>query len=98
MHAVVVRVGFDDFEAAQTRLWDAVPQSDTPGFVAGYWTRSADGSDGLAMLVFDTEEGARAAKRKLDLDTLSEPGVLTLRGVALREVIEPLHGSRRLAA
>jgi hypothetical protein len=98
MHAVVVRVGIDDFEAAQTRLWDAVPQSDTPGFVAAYWTRSADSSDALALLVFDSQEAARAVKRTIELDTLSEPGVLTLRGVALREVIEPVDGPKRLAA
>jgi hypothetical protein len=98
MHALVVRVGFEDFEVAQTRLWDAVPQSATPGFVAAYWTRSADGSNGLAMLVFESQEAARAVKRKLDLDPLSEPGVLTLRGVALREVIEHGDESRRVAA
>jgi hypothetical protein len=41
-----------------------VPQvKELPGFVAGYWTR--DGSTGRSMVVFDSEEHARAASDKV---------------------------------
>jgi hypothetical protein len=35
--------------------------SQAPGFVAGYWTRADDGSNGLSMLVFESGDNARAA-------------------------------------
>ena len=85
MYTIVVRLGFDDFEAARERLSDVVPNvSDTPGFIIGYWTRSRDGGDGLAMLVFESEQTARAAK--MTIDAISWPDMVALRGVALREV------------
>lgn len=35
--------------------------SSAPGFVTGSFARSADGSHGRSMVVFDTEEQAKAA-------------------------------------
>ena len=63
MHAVVVKVNIGDPETAQQGLRDQViPRvSQAPGFVAGYWTRSDDGHNGVSMIVFDSEEGARRA-------------------------------------
>jgi len=64
MHAVVARVDIGgDPETAHQNLRDhVIPRvSQAPGFVAGYWTRSDDGRDGLSMIVFDSEEGARRA-------------------------------------
>jgi len=48
MHAVVVRVSISDVETAQKGLEEiVVPRvKQALGFVAGYWTRSADGSNG----------------------------------------------------
>ena len=62
MHAVVVKVTVNDREAAEKRLRDEIiPRvSQLPGVVAGYWTRS-DGPDGLSMVVFESEDAARAA-------------------------------------
>ena len=53
MHAVVARVKIGDVEKAQQGLRDEViPRvSQAPGFVAGYWTRSEGGDDGLSMLL-----------------------------------------------
>jgi hypothetical protein len=89
MHAVVVRVEIEDFEAARRRLREeVVPRaSQAPGFVAGYWTRTEDGDKGLAMLVFESEEAARAAEEAIQAGT-SAPGIVTLRGVSVREVVE----------
>ena len=52
----------NDREEAEKRLREqTVPRvSQLPGVVAGYWTRS-DGPDGLSMVVFESEDAARAA-------------------------------------
>ena len=39
--------------------------SQAPGFVAGYWTRSDDGSNGRSMIVFESEEAARAVADRI---------------------------------
>jgi hypothetical protein len=85
MHAVVVKVTINDREAAEKRLREeTVPSvSQIPGVVAGYWTRS-DGSDGLSMVVFESEEAARAAADQVP-QMISE--ALTLESVEVREVV-----------
>jgi hypothetical protein len=62
MHAVVLNVTVTDADAATAALRDqVVPQvSGTPGFVTGYWIR-LDGSRGTAVVVFESEDGARSA-------------------------------------
>ena len=62
MHAVVVKVRIDDGANAEKQLQETVvPRvKSAPGFVAGYWTRSDDGDSGLSMLVFESEEAAKA--------------------------------------
>ena len=84
MHAVVVRVTVTDREGAEQRLRDeVVPQvSSAPGFQAGYWTR--EGDSGLSMVIFDTEENARAAAERVPT---SIPADVNLEGVEVREVV-----------
>ena len=84
MHAVVVRVSVSNREDAEQRLPDeVVPQvSSTPGFQAGYWTR--DGDSGLAMVIYDSEENARAQAERVP--TTMREGVV-LEGVEVREVV-----------
>jgi hypothetical protein len=59
MYAVPHTVTVTDRSAADAGLDQVVPQvSGLPGFVAGYWmARSAD--QGLAVVVFDSEEAAQ---------------------------------------
>jgi hypothetical protein len=85
MHAVVVKVTINDREAAEKRLREeTLPRvSQIPGVVAGYWTRS-DGTDGLSMVVFESEETARAAADQVP-QMISE--ALTLESVEVREVV-----------
>ena len=61
MHAVVVKVTVNEAKVALSVLRDqAVPRvSQAPGFVTGYWTRRENG--GLSMIVFDSEDAAKAA-------------------------------------
>jgi hypothetical protein len=87
MHAIVVRVSIGDHEVAQKALREQiVPRiSSAPGFVAGYWTRSPDGSNGLSMLVFDSEENARAGVEQIGSGPM--PETVTLEGTEIREVV-----------
>jgi hypothetical protein len=60
--------------------------SSTPGFVTGYWTRSDDGSNGLSMLVFESEDAARAAADRFRGGTII-PETVTVSRVEVREVV-----------
>jgi hypothetical protein len=88
VHAVVVKVTINDREDAETRLREqVVPRiSQLPGVVAGFWTRS-DGSDGLSMVVFESEEGARAAADQVP-NMVSDS--VDLESVEVREVVANL--------
>jgi hypothetical protein len=85
MHAVVVKVTINDFEPATEFLKSqVVPQaSQAPGFVAGYWTRG-EGNDGLSMVVFESEEAARAATQRIEMPP---GGEVNLDSVEVREVV-----------
>ncbi len=86
MHAVAVRVVINDAENAQKVLEERVVPgvSQAPGFVAAYWTRSADGSNGLSLLVFESEDAARALADRV-------PGMVpegvTFESAEVREVV-----------
>jgi hypothetical protein len=86
MYAVVVKVSIHDAESAQKVLEERVVPgvSGAPGFVAAYWTRSADGSNGQSMLVFESEDAARAAADQIP--TLV-PEAVTLESAEVREVV-----------
>ena len=89
MHAVVVRVNIGDTDTAEQGLHEqVVPRvSQAPGFVAGYWTRSADGSNGLSMIVFESEDGARRAAEMIQGPEAMRPETVTLESVEVREVL-----------
>ncbi|HEY8773729.1 MAG TPA: hypothetical protein VIM05_04085 [Gaiellaceae bacterium] len=90
MHAVVVKVTINDFETARKDLEEqVVPRvKQAPGFVAGYWTRSSDGSNGRAMIVFDSEESAQGATGMIRAAASNEGGGVTLEDVEVREVVQ----------
>ena len=60
--------------------------SSAPGFVAGYWTRSDDGGNGLSMLVFESQDAARAAADRFRGGTIL-PETVTVSRIEVREVI-----------
>ena len=86
MHAVVVRVSIQDFETAKKGLKENVIPAVTqaPGFVAGYWTRSDDGSNGIGMILFDSQGSADAASGQIRAGATD--GV-TVDDVEVREVV-----------
>lgn len=67
----------------QENVVPAVTQ--TQGFVAGYSTRSADGGNGVAMILFDSQESAQAASGPIRAGATD--GV-TVDDVEIREVVE----------
>jgi hypothetical protein len=68
-----------------------VPQlSGAPGFKTGYWTWSTgDGQlNGLAMIIFDSEDNARSAGDLLRAIGAKAPaGSVTVEGAEVREVV-----------
>ena len=84
MHAVVTNVTLSDSEAGLAPLREqVVPRvSQMPGFVTGHWTRA--GSNGLSMVVFESEEAAQSAA---DLVPSLVPESVTLDSVEVREVV-----------
>jgi hypothetical protein len=89
MHAVVTKVRISDGDAATKALREQVVPgvSQAPGFVAGYWTRSDAGGDGLSMVVFESENAARSAAERVRGGGVVPEGV-TLESVEVREVVE----------
>jgi ribosomal protein L35AE/L33A len=85
VHAVVVKVTVNDREAAEKRLREVtIPRvSQLAGVVAGYWTRS-DGPDGVSMVVFESEDAARAAADQVPQMVTD---AVTLESVEVREVV-----------
>ncbi len=88
MHAVVVRVSIGDAEIAEKGLREKVMPavSSAAGFVSAYWTRADDGSNWLSMLVFDSEDAARAVAERFRGATII-PETVTVSRVEVREVV-----------
>ena len=90
MHAVVVKATIGDFELAHKGLHEqVVPRvSQAPGLVAAYWTRSDDRTNGVSMIVFESEEAARGAAEMIGNAPL--PETVALDSVEVREVVANL--------
>jgi hypothetical protein len=88
MHAVVVKVSVKDAPVATEFLRETVVPnvSQAPGFVAGYWVRLEGGDEGNSVIVFESDEAARAAADRLRENVGANPGV-TLNDVSVGEVV-----------
>ena len=91
MYALVVRVTIHDADRTREVLNDqVVPQlSGSPGFKTGYWTWSTGNEErnGLSMVIFDSEESARAAGDRITAIAADAPDDVTLDSVEVREVV-----------
>jgi hypothetical protein len=69
MHAVVGQVKVDTSreDDARTLLDDfVVPTAkNLAGFKSGYWARAVDADSGHSLLLFDSEDNARAAAKEI---------------------------------
>ena len=91
MYACLATVSITDYEHARRILHDDVlpTVSDIPGFVSGHWLAPVDGV-GLEILIFDTEDEARAMAEQMP------PGrefndFVTVTSVEVREVAGSVH-------
>jgi hypothetical protein len=91
MHALVVHVTIHNVDRTRDVLnSQVVPQvSGAPGFKTGYWTWSTGGGEtnGLSMIIFDSEDEARAAGERISGIATGYPDDVTLDGVEVREVV-----------
>jgi hypothetical protein len=90
MHALVVRVTVHDADRTREVLnSQVVPQvSGAPGFKTGYWTWTTGGElNGLSMVIFDSEENARAAGDRVSAIAADAREDVTLDSVEVREVV-----------
>ena len=91
MHALVVRVTIHNADRTREVLNNqVVPQaSGAPGFKTGYWTWPTGQGElnGLSMIIFDSEEQARAAGDRVSAIANENPDDVTLDGVEVREVV-----------
>ena len=87
MHAVVVKVNINDFERGRGFLTEqVVPRvSQAPGFVAGYWTSDADNTNGLSMMVFESEDAANDVVKMIESQNMDEG--ITVESAEVREVV-----------
>ena len=90
MHAVFVQVDLTDADpttAAEALRNEIVPRvSQLPGFQSGTWLAPTEDRKGNALIVFDSEENARAASERISVGSNPQPGVVVERS-DVREVI-----------
>jgi hypothetical protein len=88
MHAVVVRATLNDYEQGRAFLREqGIPSvRQAPGFVTAHWVRLGENS-GTSMLVFESEEGAKAAAEQLKTNPPPASAV-TINSIEVGEVVE----------
>jgi hypothetical protein len=93
MYALVVRGTIHNADRTREVLESQVVRlaSGAPGFKAGYWTWPTGEAElnVLAMIIFDSEENARAAGDRVsaNFSQLENRDNVTLDGVEVREVV-----------
>ena len=90
MHALVVRVTIHNTDRTRDVLNNQVVPgvSSAPGFKTGYWTwqPSSGETNGLSMVIFDSEDGANRAA-DLAREMVQDIDSVELEGVEVREVV-----------
>ena len=88
MHAVVTKVNVTEGESATKNLREQiVPRvKEAPGVVAAYWVRLEGGDEGNSVIVFESEEQARAGAEQIRAGVEANTGV-TLKDVSVGEVV-----------
>jgi hypothetical protein len=91
MHGVIVQVRIDpNGEEEATRMLHevVVPMAKTlRGFASGTWLRALEGAGGRGVLLFDSEETARAAAEQIRSEGPPPGAPVTLETVDAYEVV-----------
>jgi hypothetical protein len=87
MHAVVTKATIHDIEQGRKFLnEEGIPRiKEAPGFVAGHWVR-LDESTGTGMVIFESEEAARAAAERIRANPPAGDAV-TINSIEIGEVV-----------
>ena len=90
MHAVVARSTLHDVEKGRAFLKEHAAQriSQVPGFVNAHWVRLSENT-GTSMLVFESEEGARAMAEQLRKNPPPADAV-TINSIEVGEVVHSI--------
>lgn len=88
MNAVVVKATLNDVEQGRTFLREeGIPRlKQAPGFVSAAWVRLGENA-GTSMLIFESEEAARAAAEQLRQNP-PPSGAVTINSIEIGEVVE----------
>jgi hypothetical protein len=90
MHAVVVEVDVGGVERdvglknVREQIVPRVKQA--PGFQSGWWLAPDQAGKGMSVVLFDSEEHARAAAEMVPVGSNPQPGV-TVERAEVREVV-----------
>jgi hypothetical protein len=87
MHAVVTKATIHDIDRGFEFLnEEGIPRiKQAPGFVAGHWVRLDEGS-GTAMIIFESEEAAKAAAEQIKTNPPAGDAV-TINSIEIGEVV-----------
>ena len=89
MHAVLLNTTIDPERADEAQLGlatEVVPRvKEAPGVVAAYWMRSDDREHGTSVIVFESEETARAAAEMAK--NMPQGEMVHLDSIEVREVV-----------
>ena len=92
MHGVIVQVKIDpsrEDEARRLLREAVVPRAkQLAGFVGGNWLRALDGDRGTSVLLFESEEAARAAAERIRSEGPPAGTPVELEAVDAYEVLE----------
>lgn len=92
MHAVFVVSEIDAkrVKEAEAMLKEGlVPQvKGSPGFVSGTWGRSADGTEARSMVIFDSEDAARATVERVTAGMPADGPVKIVSASVLEVVVQ----------
>lgn len=93
MHGLLVEINIEagrDDDANEFLKGQVVPRvREAPGFVAAYWWRSSSGSggSGRSLVVFETEEAAKAAAEMASTGQMPMPEFASMGSAEIVEIV-----------
>ena len=90
MYALIETVTITDFDKARNELQKMLPEiKQAPGFVGGYFLAPTDGTTGMSVTAYESEDAANAVKERMQPGTKLNDYV-TVKSVEVREVVANL--------